>query len=108
MFSLNTVLQSLHPSKLAQTVSSNYSKLKERISPPLPVTEILPGLFHVDFPQKQHASQLLEHAQGKNFLLINIGEYPYEDELPKVLQERCPTAAILHLNFQLYGTLPFF
>ena len=85
MFSLNSVLQSLNPSKLVSTVTTNYSKLKERISPPLPITEILPGLFHIDFPQKHHASQILEHAAGKTFLLINIGEYQYEDDLPKVI-----------------------
>jgi hypothetical protein len=81
MFSFNSVLQSLHPSKLVSTVTTNYSKLKERISPPLPITEVLPGLFHTDFPQRQHAAQLAEHTAGRPFLLINIGEYPYEDDL---------------------------
>lgn len=58
MFSLNSVLQNLRPSALVSNIATNYSRLKERISPPLAITELLPGLYHLDFPQQQHSAQL--------------------------------------------------
>lgn len=105
MFSLNSVLQSLHPSKLVSNLASNYSKLKDRISPPLPITQVIQGLYHCDFPHAHHALQLAQHAPGP-LLLINLSEYTYEDELPKLLQQHAPNATLLHLNYELYSTLP--
>jgi hypothetical protein len=79
MFSFNSVLQSLTPSKIVSNLASNYSKLKDRISPPLAITQLLPNLFHIDFPQRHHATQLAEHIANAQFLVFNIGEYVYED-----------------------------
>lgn len=45
------MLDSLRPAKLVSNLASNYTKLKQRISPALPITELLPGLYHTDFPQ---------------------------------------------------------
>lgn len=106
MFSLNSVLQSLHPSKLVSNIASNYTKLKDRISPPLPITQVGEGLFHCDFPQRTHIAQLVEHSGGKGLLLINLSEYAYEEDFTKSLQERTPNAVLLHLNYELYAALP--
>lgn len=50
---------------------------------------------------------MLEHIAGSPYLLCNIGEYSYEDQLPKVLLQRNPRGRIQHLHFELYGSLPF-
>lgn len=38
MFSFNSVLQSLNPSKLVSGITNNYNKLKDRMIPPLAIT----------------------------------------------------------------------
>lgn len=58
MFSFNSVLQSLNPSKIVFGIANNYNKLKDRMIPPLAITEIVPFIYHIDFPQRSNVNQL--------------------------------------------------
>lgn len=58
MFSFNSVLQSLNPSKIVSGLANNYNKLKDRMIPPLAITEIVPCIYHIDFPQRSNVTQL--------------------------------------------------
>lgn len=59
------MLNKLKDSKTVQTlrdnISDNYSKLKEQVLRQYKITEILPQIYHVQFPEPDNVAQLRAH-----------------------------------------------
>lgn len=79
------MLQSLSPSKLVSNLASNYNKLREKITPQIIISEIVPNIFHMDFPQVANMEQVSLHISNSPYTVWNISEYDYEDKFGKGL-----------------------
>ncbi len=73
------MLSKLGGGKLVSSVTENYMRLKDKVLRKIVITEILPQLFHIDYPQAINADQLAAHIAASPYQVWNISEYPYDD-----------------------------
>jgi hypothetical protein len=52
----------LKTAKLVSTVTDNYQKLKGIVMKKITITQIIPQLFHIDYPQEVNVEQLAQHT----------------------------------------------
>lgn len=106
--SFNSVLETLSPAKLVGTVTANYNKIRDKISNKLALRPILPGLIHIDFPQKAHVPQLAALTQDHAYEIWNLSEYEYEEGFEAALKQRTGGRRVVrHPKYNYYSSLPF-
>jgi hypothetical protein len=57
--SFSSILDKLKTTKIGQNIKQNYNKIKEHIKPKLNFIEIIPNIYHIDFPDNQNVNSLI-------------------------------------------------
>lgn len=87
--SFATMLNKLKNTQLAQNISDNYHKITDKAKQKHSITPIAPNLFHIDYPDQDNYSQLIQHIGEAEFEIWNISEYPYDKQLEaRILQNK--------------------
>lgn len=64
---LGSLLTKLKTTKIAQNISENYHKIKEHIQSKMSIIEIVPNVFHIDFPDMGNYGELMQHVGEREF-----------------------------------------
>ena len=73
MFNFQSIMQNITSNKIVSNLTDNYKKLKDHITKKYEVVEVIPSIYHIDFPEVQHIAPLLQQINKNKYLLMNIG-----------------------------------
>lgn len=94
---------------IVSTVTENYNKLKDKVLvTKLPITQIIPQLYHIDFPQEENVEQLVQHIDFAPYQIWNLSEYRYQDKFKKSIKDKAPFGEIYYLHYEYFSNIPFY
>ena len=64
MLNFSNVWGKISNNKLLSSFAENYNKLKDTINGKFNIIEIVPRLYHIDYPQTHYVQILAEHIAG--------------------------------------------
>ena len=107
MLNFSNVWGKISNNKLLSSFAENYNKLKDTINGKFNIIEIVPRLYHIDYPQTHYVQILAEHIAGDAYQILNLSQYSYQPQLKGKIV-KAAKGDILHLCFQFYPSSPFY
>jgi hypothetical protein len=93
---------------LKENISDNYTKIKDQVLRKYDITEVLPQIYHIQFPEPDSVAQLRTHIGKSEFQIWNVSEYKYDAGVEEQLLQVAEQGEVHHLCFSMYSNLPFY